>query len=235
MKPALVAVAFLLLLTFSPAVILAQLRSNATTSAATRAKDKVQERRTEIASRAAERNTAVVLRQEELTAKKEKVASEVAKRKGELRLKLKTFKDQKKAQLAQRIDENLNKVNENRTNAMLNQLEQIGRILGKVEDRTASASANGQDMTSVESAIDEATVTISEAKAGVQEQSTKSYNVSATSEAKLRENVQAQRDALHSDLKAVHQLVKDARESVLDSIEVLASVLQGASDEPRSN
>lgn len=143
--------------------------------------------------------------------RKENISSRAAM----LRSKLAAFKDRKKATLAEKINDNLDKINTRRTNQMTLHLQKMLEILSKVEERTANATG---DKTNLNISLDEAKTAISVAQAALQAQSAKEYTVSVTSEQTIKADVKDTRDLLHKDLKATHDLMVEARQAVAKSI-----------------
>ncbi len=180
------------------------LAQDATSSTATR-REKVQQR-IEIrgADRARKENV-----QDRVTVMREKAASKEAA----LKARLETCKDKRKAQTAERVNTNLNKINQNQTSQMLKHLNRMSEILDKLEARVKQA-------TLAKTAIADARAAIASSSAAVSAQAEKDYTVQVTSETKIRQDVQAQREQLHTDLKAVRQLVIDAKQKAANAIRV---------------
>lgn len=144
-----------------------------------------------------------------------------------LKQRLEQFKDQKKAQVVERVNSNLNAINQRRTEQMSKNLDKMTEILGKVEQRVDEAENTGQDITEAKAAVSSAKTAISSASAAVNEQSLKDYTIEATSEATIREDSRVKRDQLHKDLQAVRKLIIEAKQSVANAIRVTASTLGG--------
>lgn len=153
----------------------------------------------------------------------ERIASKTA----QLKERLGKFKDQKKAKVVERINEELNKINTRQTDNMAKHLAKMTEILGKVEDRSASNSANTTD---VQTAIVDAKGKIASASAAVEVQADKDYSISVSSESGVRADAKKTRDMLHTDLKATRGLVQEARASVAAAISSFAQALGGATN-----
>ncbi len=232
-KSALVFIALFFLI--FPTLILAQTTTTSSTeqvrSSATRTNTAAQKRIEEQRLKAQERvqttkervETKIASREARLQTRKENIATRTAS----LKAKLKTFKDQQKAKVAERVNENLNKVNESRTDTMLKHLEKMVEILSRLETRVNEAGQSGKDISSVTTTITDAQETIKTTKGAVETQSTKDYTIVATTEAKIRQDAQAARNNLHTDLKTVHNLVVAARKTVSDAISLAVSTLGG--------
>ena len=94
----------------------------------------------------------------------------------------------------------------------------------KINARVEKAAAKGLDVSAVRTALTAADAAIAISKVAIANQTVKTYAIAVTGEATLRQNVGAARRALHADLKAVEQTVKDAREAVRKAATTLAGV-----------
>ncbi|QQG43340.1 MAG: hypothetical protein HYW45_04055 [Candidatus Daviesbacteria bacterium] len=156
--------------------------------------------------------------QERLDQRKENIASRTAA----LKSRLAKFKDQKRAQRVEKFNENLNKINENRTNAFLRFINTMSDILAKVETRVGNASG---DTTAAQAAIADAKAKIAEAKIAVENQSAKDYNVNVTTEGKVKTNAKAAFDSLRQDLQATKTTLTETKQAVAKAIQTAASTL----------
>ncbi len=154
--------------------------------------------------------------QTRIDAMKEKLAS----REATLKLKLQTFKDKHKAEIAQRVNTNLNQINLKQTKEMQNHLDKMSLLLDKLEARVNSGSPDVKDPTAAKAAIAVSRTKIASASAAVLTQAGNDYTITITSESKIKLDAQEQREKLHKDLKAVRQLVIDAKQSVANAIRV---------------
>lgn len=158
-----------------------------------------------------------------IEAKKERIASRAAA----LKEKLSKFRDKRKAAIAERVNENLNKINERRTDAMLKHLDRMSAILGKITGRVNEATAAGKTLTAATQALGQAQVSIETARSAVLTQAEKDYTIEATAEARIRDDARLARNNLHKDLKAVHELMVVARKAVANAISEGVSSLKG--------
>lgn len=136
--------------------------------------------------------------------RKEKMASREAK----LKTELIKFKDKKKAEVAERVSTNLNKINQKQTEQMQKHLGTMSLILDKLEARINKNTP----------AIDAARSAISSASAAVTAQTQKDYTITVTTEDKIRTDVKLKRDQLHADLSEIRKMVNNAKKSVADAI-----------------
>ena len=178
------------------------------------------------------RNNRLDIRQAQLEQRKIEMAQRfdqarvrIASREAELRDRLAKFQDQRKAQITQKVSENLNRINKNRTDEMKKHLETLSGILGKVETRASSSATTS---TTLATAVASASDAISNAQSAVANQASKDYTINATSEATLRADVKVKRDQLFSDLTAVRQQVISSREAVANAIKTLLASKGGS-------
>ncbi len=149
----------------------------------------------------------------------------MATRSALLRERLAKFKNQNKATIVGGLNDNLNRINEVKTEAMKRKLEIMTQLLTKFEGRINAVT--DKDTSETKAAITIAKDKIASAEAAVEIQSQKDYTLTATSEATIKQEVMTARNTLHSDLKAVHEQVKAARMSVVEAVETAAKTLGG--------
>lgn len=154
-----------------------------------------------------------------VTAAKERMASKEAA----LKERLQKFRDQKKAQVTQRININLNRINQNQTAQMQKHLEKMSSILDRLEKRVTERSSDIKDPVSAREAIGNARSNIASATAAVRQQAENDYTLTVSSESKVRADAQKMREQLHTDLQKVRKMVIDAKQSVANSIRVAKS------------
>lgn len=154
---------------------------------------------------------------------REKAASRAA----ELKQKLANFRDQRKATLAEKINTNLTKINQNRVDHFNKVLDVMSGILDKVSEKAskdASASAATSD---AQKAIEDAKTAIQQARANVTTQSERDYTIQVNSETTVRADAKAARDKLVKDLKDTTQTVVDAKKAVAKAIMTVAKTKSG--------
>lgn len=148
----------------------------------------------------------------------EKRASKAA----HLKKRLDVFKDKRKAQIAERVDKNLNQVNKNRTNAFMNQLDAMNNLSEKLSTRIASA--NGKNTASASAALSQANSAIVAAKTAVTTQAGKDYTVTVFSESTIASDVKKVRDQLFTDLKTLHTTVKSAHDALALAVKAVVAL-----------
>lgn len=154
-----------------------------------------------------------------IAAMKEKLASEAAT----LHARLQTFRDKKKAEIAERVNTNLNNINQNQTAQMQKHLEIMSSILGKLETRVNEGKPDIKDPNGARTAIASARAAVASASAAVSAQAQKDYTITVTTEGRISLDAKTQRDKLHADLLSVRKLVIDAKQAVANAIRVARS------------
>lgn len=168
--------------------------------------------------RLGEASKAATFRQK-LEDKRVKIASHEA----EIKAKIQKFKDKQKAEIATRVNTNLNKINQNQTGQMLRNLDLMSQLLDKLAQRVASNSPDIKDPAAANQAIADARTAIDTARTAVEAQAQKDYTIAVTTETKIKLDAQAKRDQLHTDIKTVRQLVIDAKQTVSNAVRVAKS------------
>lgn len=139
------------------------------------------------------------------------------------RAKLQTFKDAKKAQIAERVNVNLNSINQNQTIQMSKVIDKMAVILDKLEARVNQGKPDIKDPAAAKAAIASAKAAIATASAAVSVQAQKDYTIQVTSENKIRTDAKTQRDKLHTDLQALRKTVIEAKTAVANAIRIAKS------------
>ncbi len=153
----------------------------------------------------------------------ENIKDKLASRDAALKAKLDAFKDKKKAAVAERVNANLNRINQNQTDQMRKNLSTMTSILDKLEARVDRGSPDVKDPAATKIAIASARATIATDTAAVTTQSGKDYTISVTSETRIREDVKTMRDKLFTDLKTAREGVIGAKQLVVNAIRVAKS------------
>lgn len=154
-------------------------------------------------------------RKEKVETKITEMREKIASKESAMKAKLEAFKDKRKAETAQRVNTNLNAINLKQTSQMQKHLNTMSSILDKLETRVGNNTAKA--------AIESARANIATTSAAVTTQAGKDYTIQVTSESKLKTDVKAQRDKLHTDLASVRKMVIDAKQSVANAIRVAKS------------
>ncbi|EKD84654.1 MAG: hypothetical protein ACD_38C00179G0001 [uncultured bacterium] len=153
----------------------------------------------------------------------ENIKERIASKEAILRLKLEKFKNQEKAQIAQRVNANLNIINQNQIEKMLIHLSTMSTILDRLEARVTGNTPDIKDPAKAKEAIAAAREAISSASAAVKDQKENDYTIQISSESKIKADAKKQRDQLHKDLTAIRKRVIDAKQAVSNAIRVAKS------------
>ena len=157
--------------------------------------------------------------------KREALKTKIDERKAQLKEGLKLLKDERKKKIVERIDEQLRKLNERMTDHFLDVLTKLEKVLANISSRADKAAEAGKDVTAVRAAVTSAQAAIDAARATVQTQAGKLYNVTISGqEPKLKAEVGKARQTLHNDLAAVRKIVQVAREAVHTAATTLAQI-----------
>lgn len=189
------------------------------TSSSTR-KDRIEERAEKRIERLEDKKEKVVQR---IETRQERIASKAA----ELKLKLDKFRDKRKATLAEKINQNLTLINTKRTTHFTNVLSNLEKILTRVETKVTEAGSQGVDTTAASTAVSNAKVAVQAAKTAIAAQVEKDYVIVVTTEKTIKEDSQATRDTLHTDLKNTRMKVQEARQAVNEAIRTAMSSIGG--------
>ncbi|MBI2196655.1 hypothetical protein HYU45_03515 [Candidatus Daviesbacteria bacterium] len=162
-------------------------------------------------------------RREDVEAKVAAARDKIASRAAALKTRLQAFKDQKKAQITERVNTNLNNINQSQTTKMQKHLDKMSEILNKLEARVNQNKPDIKDPAKAEEAIASARATIATASAAVSAQALKDYTISVSSESRVRLDAKLQRDKMHTDLRTVRKAVIDAKQAVANAIRVAKS------------
>ncbi len=146
--------------------------------------------------------------------------AKIAQNKEELKTKLQVVKSEVKKTAVENVDKNLVKINENFVDRWTNASVQLDAFLAKIIKgvNAASASSTGKDFTSVNSAISSANSAISMAKMAIEAQAQKTYQITITSEANLKNDVSSVRTNLNKDLNAVKDLIQASHSAVTKAL-----------------
>ena len=153
-----------------------------------------------------------------------KLKMKLQEKRAEFKEKLEQLKDTRKKQIAKRADEKLAKVNQNSTERMNSAIEKLETLLEKFATRAAAQKTEGKDTAEVDAAIVAAKDAIADAKEAVVTQAAKVYTADLSDEGTLKNTFGQAMSDLRKDLKATHDVVKLAKEKVMDVARALAKL-----------
>jgi hypothetical protein len=174
------------------------------------------------------------------------IAREEAKAKMEAqrekaRQKLSEIKDKEKQQKAERVADQFDNLNKKWTGHFTQQLDKLGNVLIKIQERADIAARNGKDIAAVSIAIQSSKTAIEVAQVAVSAQAAKTYVLSSSSITTassvttssgqnelinaLKTQFQGMHKAIFKDLYALRDgVMKDARKSVQDALQILGQI-----------
>ena len=142
-----------------------------------------------------------------------------------LKIDLKKIKDQKKVQVVENTDKKLEKINDDRTDHLLDVIGNLENSLAKINARISAAEVKGVDASSAKKAALDATQAIVAARTAVEAQAAKVYKMTITDENKLKADVGNTIKKLQDDLKQVRVIVQSAHDAVRKSAVAIANAL----------
>lgn len=144
----------------------------------------------------------------------------VASRTAALKTKLQAFKNQQKAIIVERLNTNLNVINQNQVKQLQKHLNTMTSILDRLTARVNQGTEDIKDPEAAMTAITSARISIATASAAVSAQTQKDFTIAVTLETRIRADAKKQRDNLHTDLLEIRKMVVDAKQQVANAIRV---------------
>lgn len=144
----------------------------------------------------------------------------IASMEATFRAKLQTFRNQTKAQIAQKVNTQLNTINLTETTQMQSNLDKMSSIVDKLEVRINQAAPDVKNVDAARTAIADARTAIASASSAVKTQAANSYIIQVTTESRIRIDAEAIRNQLQKDLKTTRNLVIEAKQSVYNIVAV---------------
>lgn len=151
----------------------------------------------------------------------EDIKNKMEKRKANIQVKL----NDRKTKIIEKLQAKFSTINERRTNQMLAHLDRLGKILDKIQARSAKAKTNGKDTTSLDTLITTARTAIATAKTAVETQQDKTYQITVTTEVQARNEVGQTSKLLQTDLQTTRNLVKAAKDAVYNAAKQLRIIV----------
>ncbi len=166
---------------------------------------------------------------EQIKEKREQAKERYTKAREDFQNRLDTIKDERKKEIVENLDNRFSTVNTNRTTAMSNHVAKMEEVITKISETLSERSAQGVNVSQVQTALSAAQVSVSAAKTAVTTQAGKEYIIGVTTEDKLKDSVERVRTLLETDLKATQEKVKKAREDLASVIQSIARIRKSAS------
>jgi len=159
----------------------------------------------------------IEVRQEVKENREERIETRQTKRE-EFKEKREAISDERKQALLERIDAQMNKVNENMTNMWQRLIDRMQELAGNLQTRLDAMAADGKDTAAANAALNEADAALGAAEAAVAAQAEKDYVIEFTDENGLRVGATTAKTTLRTDLKAIHDLIKEARRKLHEAL-----------------
>lgn len=151
---------------------------------------------------------------ESIEENREEAKAKFETRRTAFQAKLATIKDTKKRLAADRINTNLSKINEKRTDKMVEALTRLNEYLTKLENKTASYNED-LNTASADAALVLAQGALTKAETAIATQAGKEYIATITDEATLGKTVSATFKSLQTDLQATYKTIADAKAALV--------------------
>ena len=136
--------------------------------------------------------------------------------------------DQTKEMVMERVNAQMNKVNEKMTAMWQRLIDRMQTLVEKLQTRINELATAGKDVAAAQTALDEASAALTAAETAVAAQADKEYVIEFTDENGLRVGATTAKTTLRTDLKAVQDLIKEAR---IQLHEALLAVKEVAGEE----
>jgi len=144
---------------------------------------------------------------------------------GEVKNQVKNLKNESKQAAVDRINENLARLNDRKTQHMEQVLAHLVTIVERVKEKAQEAQVDGKNTTLIDSAIVSAEEAIVTAQAAVDVQSQKVYSVDTTDELKVRQAAKEVIKSMRADLAATQELVMLAKKATHAAAKALRLVM----------
>lgn len=171
----------------------------------------------------------IEVRQEFKENREERIEARQTKR-AEFKEKWAAIRDKTKQTVLERIDAQMNKVNENMTNMWQRIINRMQEIAAKLQTRLDTLKGEGKDTAAAQTALDEADAALITAENAVAAQKEKDYVIEFTDENGLRVGATSAKTQLRADLKAVHDLVQAARTQLREAIAAAKEINGGTTE-----
>jgi hypothetical protein len=142
----------------------------------------------------------------------------------QFKLKIQEFKDQNKTQVMEKLTADINNLNKKLVNRLLDRLDRLEKILGKIESRANKKASLGADMTAVNDQISSLKEDINALRNQLNDQLTKTYSPQITEEENLKSDIGKLYQELREDQKKFHNELISIRKKMTDLIQLLISV-----------
>lgn len=160
----------------------------------------------------------------EMQNSREEAKTKMTEMKKGLKEQLVNIKDENKKMSTEKIVDLIQELNVKITDNLSDKVDQIENVLVSVESRISKAKDRGIDVSSLTSKVETAKEAITKAREAIKTQADKVYEIKITNETTLKTEMKTLRDTFSKDIKALHQIVKDAHVAVKNVAVSLAQI-----------
>jgi len=154
---------------------------------------------------------------EDIQERREDRNEKVKKEREELRKKMEGIRDERKKLLVQNIAARLDALNDRMIENLEERLNHLEDVALKIDSRADQMATDGHNVSRARTALGAAEDLIDDARALLTTQASKTYPIKISDEEHVRENVQAAREALHTDISKIREKAKDAHRALGDA------------------
>lgn len=163
--------------------------------------------------------------QQQFNSNQQAMQTKVASGRQQFTASLSTIQNQEKKQVVESIQEEFNAINMRRT---AKQFEYVVLMNTAIKELLVQldtyAKASGKNVSAASSKLSQANQALTTASAKVTEQAAKTYTISVSSEAALRNDVKKARTQLANDLNVSQAAVNEARKKLADAYQTIKSL-----------
>lgn len=146
-------------------------------------------------------------------------------KRAEFQEKIKALKDQNKAKIVERINNQLALFNQKATESAEKHLNSIQELLNKTTEWKDKAKAASKDVTIAETAIASTQTAINNAVTANEAQKLKIYTITFTDESGLRVGASAAKTELRNDLQSIREKIKTTRQQLIEAIKTVKAII----------
>lgn len=181
----------------------------------------LEQKRTEVKAQAEQKREEF---KQTLETKRAEVKTQIEAKKIQLKEQLQKVKDERKQKAVEKINEQMQALNDRRMKHFSEVLGKIEQTLVKISTRADKAEDRGLDVSSVRTALDAANAAIATSRSAIEAQSAQVYTITVNTEETLRMDVGKVRQQLEKDIAAVRETVKSAHEAAKKAAVTLAQI-----------
>jgi hypothetical protein len=160
----------------------------------------------------------------EIEAKRAEAKIKIEARRTELQGKLSALKDERKKNVALQVNDKFQTLNQKAVDTLSNSLTRQEDVIQKIKDGASALTAEGKDVSLITSKLPDIEAKIASNRSQLTAQSAKVYTIEVTTEANLKANTEATRDALKKDIDTLRDSVKSVSDMIREVAKALATI-----------